>query len=233
MSRPQKQTVDYFPHMTKSGKTLFILERQFQNDGYAFWYKLLEILGATEGHAYDLRDDNHKTYLWAYTNVSEEMGVEILKVLCKLEAIDPELYESGVIWSDNFVEFLSPLYRKRVVETPIKPVVSGGGNPQRKEKKRKEKKKKTRLFKSFFPEPWIENTDFATRCDEWDGFRKDKRMPRDETTYQKQANKLLQYPIESAIIAIDDSIQSGWQGLFPKGDKGVKDDYNPDNWRGK
>ena len=45
MARPRKQTVDYFPHYCKCGRTIFILENRFGNDGYAFWFKLLEILG--------------------------------------------------------------------------------------------------------------------------------------------------------------------------------------------
>jgi hypothetical protein len=32
--RKEKQTADYFPHMATSGKTLFILESSFGNDGY-------------------------------------------------------------------------------------------------------------------------------------------------------------------------------------------------------
>lgn len=53
MARPTKETVDYFPHFVKCGRTIFILESKYGNDGYAFWFKLLEILGDTEGHYYD------------------------------------------------------------------------------------------------------------------------------------------------------------------------------------
>lgn len=45
MARPTKTSVDYFPHMTHSGKTIAILEARWGNDGYAFWFKLLELLG--------------------------------------------------------------------------------------------------------------------------------------------------------------------------------------------
>ena len=50
MARPKKRTVDYFPHQCNHGKTMFILEQKYGNDGYAFWFKLLELLGTTEGH---------------------------------------------------------------------------------------------------------------------------------------------------------------------------------------
>jgi len=48
MARPNKQGVDYFPHFVNHGKTMFILEEKFGNNGYAFWFKLLELLGKEE-----------------------------------------------------------------------------------------------------------------------------------------------------------------------------------------
>ena len=48
MARPAKLTVDYFPHIINQGKTIFIIENNYGNDGYAFWFKLLELLGATD-----------------------------------------------------------------------------------------------------------------------------------------------------------------------------------------
>ena len=50
MTRPMKKGVDYFPHACVHGQTMFILEQRWGNDGYAFWFKLLEMLGTTEGH---------------------------------------------------------------------------------------------------------------------------------------------------------------------------------------
>jgi len=124
MSRPHKQTVDYFPHVTKPGKTLFILERRFGNDGYSFWFKLLEILGATEGHLYNINDIHNREYLWARANVPEEKGIDILKSCAELEAIDPQLFEKGIIWSDNFIDNLEHLYKKRTLDAPEKPVIN-------------------------------------------------------------------------------------------------------------
>jgi hypothetical protein len=56
MTRPLTNTVEYFMHTTSHGKTLFILEQRFGNDGYSFWYKLLETLGRTENHFIDITD---------------------------------------------------------------------------------------------------------------------------------------------------------------------------------
>ena len=56
MARTQKDTVDYFPHDAdaSAGDTLTVLEGQYANDGYAFWFKLLERLASSEGHFIDL-----------------------------------------------------------------------------------------------------------------------------------------------------------------------------------
>lgn len=70
--KTEKQTVDYFPHFVKGGRTIFILENKFGNDGYAFWFKLLEILGESEGHFYDCSNASNWEYLLAKTRVTEE-----------------------------------------------------------------------------------------------------------------------------------------------------------------
>lgn len=121
MARPKKNIVDYFPHKCQSGKTIFILEQKFGNDGYAFWFKLLEILGSTDNHVFDCRNPSNFEFLQAKTRCSEEMTCSILNLLCDLGAIERELWEKRIIWSDNFVAYLSSVYSNRRVETPQKP----------------------------------------------------------------------------------------------------------------
>jgi hypothetical protein len=107
MARPKKQTVEYFPHYVNSGKTMFILENNFGNDGYAFWFKVLELLGITDGHVYDCRNTADWEFLLAKTHVSEVLANSILKKLADLDAIDSELWDKRLIWSDNFVKNLN------------------------------------------------------------------------------------------------------------------------------
>lgn len=162
MARPIKNTVEYFPHFVKAGRTIFILESRFGNDGYAFWFKLLEILGESEGHFYDCADASSWAYLLSKTRVGEEQAEEIISLLINLGKIDADLWRGHrVIWVDNFTAHLGELYRKRKLETPTKPdfqtekseqaEVSGAETlnkvefPQDKpdkEKERKEKKSK-------------------------------------------------------------------------------------------
>ena len=57
MGRSNRQTADYFPHYVgEKSRTKFILEKNWGNDGYAFWFKLLELLCAADGLYYDCWD---------------------------------------------------------------------------------------------------------------------------------------------------------------------------------
>jgi hypothetical protein len=124
MARPKKQVVDYFPHDTDAGdkKTLVIIQNKFGNDGYAFWFKLLQLLGKSPGHYYSFRDPSDWEFLLAKTHISvPETATEILETLATLGAIDKELYEHKIIWSQNFVDRLADVYDRRQTSPPERP----------------------------------------------------------------------------------------------------------------
>jgi hypothetical protein len=121
MARPKKQTVDYFPHSCDHKTTMYILEQKYGNDGYSFWFKLLEILGKEADHWLDLRDCMKWEFLQAKTHLDESICTEMLNLLAKLKAIDPELWAIKIVWSENFVEGISDVYRNRRVEIPSRP----------------------------------------------------------------------------------------------------------------
>ena len=158
MGRPRKQTVDYFPHFTSSdSKTKFILEQNWGNDGYAFWFKLLELLGRSDGHYYDCSKAADSKYLAALTRIDENTVKEILDTLADLGNIDPELWtERKVIWCQNFVDNLQDVYSKRTAVIPKKPFTEPEGpetppesKPQKPEEKPKKKTKTTAKRKSI------------------------------------------------------------------------------------
>ncbi len=125
MPRTKKETVDYFPHDCDAtgGKTCRVLQIKYGNDGYAFWFKLLEALGSTSGHFIHLESDADIEYLAARTGISAtETVYSILTTLTTVGAIDRELFEVGVIWSQNFVDRLSEVYRKRREPVPEPPL---------------------------------------------------------------------------------------------------------------
>lgn len=127
MARPTKSTVDYFPHFVKGGKTLFVLESDFGNDGYAFWFKLLEVLGGTEGMYFDWRNISNRRFLLSKTRVDEDVALQIISTLVDVEAIDRELWERRqVIWVQNLVDNVSDAFKKRASALPRRPVFDDG-----------------------------------------------------------------------------------------------------------
>jgi hypothetical protein len=129
--RPKKQTVDYFPHYTDAseGKTLTILQNRFGNDGYAAWFRLLERLGHSDGHAYCCASPEDWNYLVAKLHVSDISATEILDLLAKLGAIDSDLWSRKIIWCHKFVDGLTEVYRKRKQDLPSMPCISVAETP--------------------------------------------------------------------------------------------------------
>jgi len=150
VARPQKQTVDYFPHDAKAseGDTLTILQSQFGNDGYAFWFKLLEKVSSSENHIIDCRNPIKWQLLLAKTHTNEELGKAIMDLLCELDAIDAQLWrECKIIWCQNLVNNIADVYKGRNRPVPVRPIsatdnlvsgkktpVSSPDNPQSKVK---------------------------------------------------------------------------------------------------
>lgn len=172
MARPIKSTVEYFPHFAKSGRTVYILESRFGNDGYAFWFKLLELLCDSERQAYDCSQASNWIYLLAKSRCSDEQAKQIIKELVDLGKIDRELWEQKqVLWVQNLVNNLEPIYKKRREaiptkedygqETPVTQVlseqkpannsVSAAETPQRKGKESKEEERKEKESKVVVP----------------------------------------------------------------------------------
>lgn len=124
MARPRKQTIEYFPHSVNHGKTIFVLESKYGNDGYAFWFKLLEILGGTNGMVYDCRNVANWEFLLAKTHVNDETANNILNTLSDLDAIDKELWARNmIIWVQNLVDNVRDAFKRRVDEMPKKPLM--------------------------------------------------------------------------------------------------------------
>lgn len=141
---------------------MFILENQWGNDGYAFWYKLMEQLCTAQGHYYDYSVEENKVYMAACCRLPETRIEEIITTLVKLGEIDKDLWEKGrIIWCQQLVDSLEPLYKKRTVSVPKKPVLGAemqetgqkGDIPEPKpEVKPKRKSKKERPPKKQYAE---------------------------------------------------------------------------------
>ncbi len=101
MARTQKDTVSYFPHDADAATrdTLTVLQGRFGNNGYAFWFKLLEQLASTDGHFLDVSNPTKWHLLLAKTGVNELTGV-IVSLICtrrvRTGRIDTNIKSLGV-----------------------------------------------------------------------------------------------------------------------------------------
>ena len=124
MARPYKLSIEYFPHTVDSADNiiLFTLEEKYGNSGYAFWFKLLEILGKAGGRPYYCQEEYNWLYLAARMHMQSEEMEDILATLAKLQAIDQDLWqEHRIIWVQSFVDSLKEIYRKRALSLPVRP----------------------------------------------------------------------------------------------------------------
>lgn len=136
MARPTKETVDYFPHRAKHGTgTLAMLERKWKNDGYALWFKLLELLASSDGHVYDCSDPDRWENLAFYSGIDDEQTIrDILDKLAAMKAIDTELWQKHkIVWIQKFVDGIAYVYERRKTPVPQRPIIGknkGQGNPK-------------------------------------------------------------------------------------------------------
>lgn len=127
MTRPRKYTVDFFPHICKQGKTIYIIEARYGNNGYAFWFKLLELLASTEGHYFNANDPLQLEFLAAKTKLSAGETGDILNLLATLDAIDKDLWlNHKIIWCQKLVDNVSTVYEDRKGLMPEKPYFTDG-----------------------------------------------------------------------------------------------------------
>ena len=131
MSRPEKYTVDYFPHDAAAcqSKTLSIIFTCFGHVGLSVWWLLLELLSRSKNHIIDIRNTEDKEFLSSITKVSVTETTGILQKLVNLGALNKIAFEQGYIWSDNFIQRISPVYKKRGIPPPTyETAVSGIDN---------------------------------------------------------------------------------------------------------
>lgn len=114
------------------------------NLDYAFWFKMLELLGSSAGLRYDCNQPADWEYLLAKTWMTEAAAAAILDKLAELDAIDAELWEK-IIWNNHFVDNLAPVFVRRNSSLPRKPEFPGrkprcGGFPVTETDKEKERR---------------------------------------------------------------------------------------------
>ena len=165
MARPERNNVDYFPHFMNHAGKMSYLRNKYGNDGYACWYLLMERLAASNNHHIDLRDEIKITFLADYCGVSESILMEIILFLVKAKWLHSGLWESKIIYSEDFTLSISDVYKRRNTEcinsqalvlmyhnNPQEEELLLDSNPQSKleySKPKESKPKETKGVKSF------------------------------------------------------------------------------------
>lgn len=113
MARPERNNVDYFPHLIGGGKKMTFIESKHGNDGYATWFKILESLAGADFHFLNLNDELELMFLSGKCKVLPEKMLEIIEDLVKLKVFNKIAWEHKVLWSDTFIEHIKDAYLRR------------------------------------------------------------------------------------------------------------------------
>ena len=113
MARPERNTVDYFPHFIGSGKKMFFIESKYGNDGYATWFKILEKLSVTENHFLNLNEEQDVLFLSSACRVDEKKLFDIISDLVRIGVLNKKCWDKKIVWSDCFIESIQDAYKRR------------------------------------------------------------------------------------------------------------------------
>lgn len=96
MARPKKEGMDYFPHDTDAvnDEKIEALRLLYGNDGYAFYFILLERIYRTAEFELDISDAETIQILSRKVGVSVEKFEQMLESALKRKCFDREAYES-------------------------------------------------------------------------------------------------------------------------------------------
>lgn len=227
MARPERNTVDYFPHILGEGKKMYFIEHKYGNNGYATWYKILEKLGATEYHYLNLAREDEVMFLAAKCKVSEELLLSIINDLVKMEVFNKELWQIKILWCDQFIQSIEDAYKKRnnkcITLEGLGILLEGLGirkqgkskstvpvNPQRKEEDSKVKYSKEEY--SFI------SPDFLDVFISWMDYKKNRRESYktiiSEKSFYDKIFKLSGGNPNLAEQIINESMSNNWAGIF-------------------
>ncbi len=141
MARPETKNVFYFPHYTKSTIELDLIEHKHGSEGYKTYYRLLELVADADYHQFSVATKDEKVMFDLGMNCENEVIDDVIRILIDRGRIDRQLWEDEcIIWMQDFVETLKPVYANRRKPLPDKNLVSTCKNTEKsKEKESKEK----------------------------------------------------------------------------------------------
>lgn len=116
MARPKKEGMDYFPHDTDAvnDEKIEALRLLYGNDGYAFYFILLERIYRTKEFELDVSDAETKQILARKVGVNLEVFQQMLETSLKRGCFDRDEYdERGVLTSEGIQKRAGVVVEKR------------------------------------------------------------------------------------------------------------------------
>lgn len=106
MARPQKEGMDYFPHDTDatSDEKIEAMRALHGNDGYAFYFILLERIYRTSNGELDISNTAKKAAIISKVGVTPEKFNAMLKDAFELELFDKAMYEQKQCITSNGIK---------------------------------------------------------------------------------------------------------------------------------
>ena len=189
MARPQKEGLDYFPHDTDAvnDEKLEALRALHGNDGYAFYFILLERIYRSPNMEIDVSDAETLQILARKISVTTEKFAEMMKTALKWHCFDPEKYRNHHILTSNGIkkralpvvekrEKMRLTYQKELVPTPIPDAETRNKPDKVKERKVKERKVKNIRDDKNLSSPTGEKVkEVFVKLDKERGYRPPKR----------------------------------------------------------
>lgn len=119
MARPTRRDADYFPFYAKDGRTLAILQHKYGLAGIGFFTNVMRMLTVTPNHFVDLNEQADRLYAFSKIGCDPEEGEKMIETMVTTGKINQYLWSvHKVLFSDDLVDSLSELYRKRNTEPP-------------------------------------------------------------------------------------------------------------------
>ena len=138
MARPESKNVFYFPHYTHSTKELDLIEYKHGGEGYMAYYRLMELVADADYHQLFVVTEDDKAMFDLGMNCKQEVIDDVIRILVEKGRIDKKLWEDeNIIWMQDFVETLKPVYVNRKKELPSKEMVSTRKNTEKRKELRR------------------------------------------------------------------------------------------------
>ena len=163
MGRPIKEGMDYFPHDTDASndEKIEALQALYKNDGYAFYFKLLERIYRNKNAELDISNPAILASVISKIGVSKELFFEILETAFSLNCLDRNAYEQrkvltsyGIKRRAEEVESMRERWRKRKEKPRVSSVVFPAENS---EETGESKEKKSKVKESKYINYYINN----------------------------------------------------------------------------